>query len=69
MAVSFITRFRRHIAVIPFVIVLLVPVALVVLLMLHRDHSSGGVDPSARLMCTPEIAIETAPECSITPED
>lgn len=38
MAVSFITRFRRKIAVMPYIIVLVVPMALIGLYFLHRHN-------------------------------
>jgi hypothetical protein len=38
MAVSFITRFRRRIAVMPYIIVLLVPMALIGLYFMHRHN-------------------------------
>lgn len=68
MAVSFITRFRRRIAAIPYVILFVVPVLLVVLFVADRreDHARGSGMPAENGCLTTDELRPTDP-CSALP--
>lgn len=67
MAVSFITRFRRRIATIPYVIVVAVPVLLVVLYLNHRHYvDERGLMP-AETQCIAAGTLERLAPCPELP--
>jgi len=57
MAVSFVTRFRRHLATVPFVIVFLIPVGIAGLYLLEQSRERP--DPIAPL----NLEITAEPVC------
>jgi len=64
MAVSFITRFRRRIATIPYVIVVVVPVLLVALYFTHRGRvGEEGIRPAETQCVAASDALERLAPC------
>lgn len=51
MAVSFVTRFRKHLAVMPFVVVFVVPVMLLAVYFIHRHHAAMRLDIPGNTVC------------------
>ena len=65
MAVSFVTRFRRQIATIPFVIVVVVPVLLVILFLANRQQGQEDDSPlPAETVCLASERMEPAIPCA-----